>query len=58
LPTTSGNEKTLFGASHSEDVDSSRSNWGVHLNLSSLNGCFFNFGPRSLSSLNFPFKKE
>jgi hypothetical protein len=32
--------------------------WNFRVNVSSLNGCFLNFGPRSFGSSNFPFGKE
>jgi hypothetical protein len=57
-PQVSGDEKTLFVSNHLNDVNGSRSKWEVHMNVSSLNGCFFNFDPSPLGSSSFHFAKE
>jgi hypothetical protein len=57
LATVSGNEKAMLIPGHS-DNDGFGSKYEVHLNVSSLNGCFFNFAFGSGSGSSFPFTKE
>ena len=57
LAAMSGNEKAMLIPGHLDD-DGFGSKYEVHLNVSSLNGCFFNFSFGSGSGLSFPFIKE
>jgi hypothetical protein len=55
--TVFGDEKMSFVPSIADD-DGSGTKFQVHLNVSSFNGCFLNFFPRSSSVPNFPFAKD
>jgi hypothetical protein len=55
MGTVAADEKSVLVPGHSDD-DCFGSKYQVHLNVSSLNGCFFNFGSRSGSG--FPFPKD
>jgi hypothetical protein len=57
LHTAFGDDKVSF-VPGVVDEDGSTSKYEVHLNVNSLNGCFFNFGSSSSAAPNFPFSKE
>jgi hypothetical protein len=50
-------EKAVLVPSHADD-DCFGSKYQVHLNVSSLNGCFFNFGIGFGFGSCFPFPKD
>jgi hypothetical protein len=57
MGTVVGDEKAMLVPGHSND-DFFGSKYQVHLNVSSLNGYFFNFGFGSGSGSCFPFPKD
>jgi hypothetical protein len=57
MGTVATDEKSMVVPGHSDD-DCLGSKYQVHLNVSSLNGCFFNFGSRSGFGSCFPFSKD
>jgi hypothetical protein len=57
MGTVAADEKSMLVLGHSND-DFFGSKYQVHLNVSSLNGCFFNFGSGSSSGSCFPFPKD
>jgi hypothetical protein len=54
MGTVAADENSVLVPNQSDDG----SKYQVHLNVSSLNGCFFNFGSGSRSGLCFPFPKD